>query len=220
MAEIRDQLLLEIGLSIKQLQDDTRATQQIILDNIDFFKGMGDVSDTLANILVEAMDKYDIANQIALDQFTKSSEFFKHTLSQKYANQSIMQEWFSDTVVTVMSAMCEYNTGYIQQWLDLKFKDFTQQTGVVTATLTYEQRVEFGEGIFKFALEELKVDPMALYVMRTLYIPYVSIYFLRPFDDYPYYDEWITELKRAHEAVKLKREKEKLLNDIETTDNS
>ena len=201
--ELRDQLLLELGLSIKQLQDDTRATQQIILDNIDFFKGMGSVSDKLAVILTEAMDKYDIANQLALEQFTKSSEFFKHTISNKYANQNIMQEWFSDFVIEVMliNTPEEMTRDYLKQWMNLKFRQFEASQRKPSSELTYKDRVNFGESLFAKAMLEANMTEYGQFILRTIYIPYTSLYYLEPMLNYPYMSDWIEQMNRFKQEV-------------------
>ena len=197
---------LVMGKAMLDLQEKIAGLVSMFDDNLNFIKGMGNVSQTLADILVNAMDKYEMANKLALDQLYKSSEFFKQTTSNKYANQNIMQEWFTDVVVDVFVQMSTWEKSYVEQWIDMKFKEWSHIHQNMPSALTYEERVEYGESIFRLAITELDVEEMSLYVCRTLYIPFISIYYLREMSDYPYYDEWLLELRKARTNLQARRE--------------
>lgn len=199
-----DEYRITLAYAILDLQNKINNLSSYLIDNMDFIQGMGDVAETLAEVLITAMDKYDIANRLAVEQLYKSSEFFKHTISSKYANQNIVQEWFSDVIVDVIVAMSDYDRIYVTEWLDQQFKDWINMGKKIPSALTYEDRVNFGEMIFEKAVHELGAKIMALYVCRTLYIPFISVYYLRPMTDYPYYEDWIKELEKSRRISELK----------------
>lgn len=186
---------LVVARALLDIQNRVAGLVELFRDNIDFIGGMGSVADSLADVLTSAMDRYDEAVRGSLEQVYRSSEFFKQTVSERYSHQNIVQEWFTDLVVDVVSRFSRYDTSYVAKWIDLKFKAFVTENGVPPGSLPFEERVEFGEGIFRAAVHELGADPKVVTILRASYIPFMSVYYLRRISDYPYYSEWVESLK-------------------------
>ena len=162
-----------------------------------YFESLGDFTVVMQNILTEAMDKTNLTSQITAETLKRAGDFYKHTVSNKYAHQNIMQEWFSDVVIDVIAEFSDYNKNYIFDWLNLKFRDFTiTHDEQQPSALEYTDRVDFGESIFLSAVEELGMSEKGLFVLRSLYIPYSSLYYLHPMSEYPYMDKWYKQLEK------------------------
>ena len=189
--------------AVLQLQKDVKASNKIISDNLDFVSGLGDVSQQMADVLTTMMEERDATLKNTLEQFTTSHAFFKETISNKYADQNIMQEWFSDMVVEIISQNSpdDYDVEYITEWLDLKFRSFKIKKRTLPATLRYHDRVEFGESIFKEAMAELGMTEFGLFVLRSMYIPYSSLYYLQPLFKYPYIDEYMDQIEKFKDRI-------------------
>ncbi len=163
----------------------------------EYFLQLGDVADVMQNILTDALEKSSLTSALTAETLKQSGNFYKNTVSSKYAYQNIMQEWFSDLVVKVICIFSAYDIEYISQWLNLKFRAFIHENKErMPSTLTYEARVNFGESIFLNAMDELGMDTKGLLILRSLYIPYTSLYYLKPMTAYPHYEQWVEQLKK------------------------
>jgi len=135
-------------------------------------------------------------NMLVADTFKKSSEFIKETNSVRYPYQNLMQEWFSDLMVVVYMEYTGRSRKHIEEWTRLQFREFIHNNmDRLPSTLTYEARVNFGESLFKKGMVDLGLTSKGFFICRTLYIPYISMYYLRPMSDYPHFEEWTADLE-------------------------
>jgi len=207
----------ELAKAVLSLQKDVKAQNQIFTDNLDFITGMGDVAEKMSDTLITIMDERDATLANVIEQFRTSTEFFKNTVSNKYVDQNIMQEWFSDMLVEVMSRNTpdqKYSISYVTEWTDLKFRSYKIQHKKLAATLPYLERVEFGENLFRLAQEELEVSDFGVFILRSMYIPFVSIYYLEPLFKYPYIQEYFKQLNKFRDHVGIMEEYEDDLKTI------
>lgn len=200
--------LITLSKAILQMQKDVKALHTLFIDNITFIKGMGDVPTQMSKVLMDIVDNHEKSTKLALQQLIGSTEFFKNTVSQKYPDFNIMQEWFTDFTIKVMDIFTELGEDYLFSWTKIKIQDYLRKYagGKVTAEMDYDERCAFGEYIFEKSVTELGADPMCKYILRTLYIPYVSLYYLKPLTDYPYLEEWLGDIEK-YNVMKKVREK-------------
>jgi len=200
-----DEALLILAKGTEKVQKDISELRELFEDNITFIQSMGDVADKMGDILVDISDNYSASIKSSVDQMRRTSEFFKNTTSQIYPQMNIIQEWFSEFAKETVCMFTDYEEPYIQHWMIVKTQDIARSMSKMSHEMTYDERVEFGERMFRMVTAELGADPMCHYILRTLYIPYISIYYLRPFTDYPYYKEWRADIKR-YQIMKEVRE--------------
>jgi len=201
-----EEAMKQLAKAVIELQKDVKAQNKIFQDNVNFISGMGDVAEKMSETLVTIMDERDATLVNVIDQFKSSTEFFKKTISNKYVDQNIMQEWFSDMTVEVMSRNTpdvKYGLAFVTEWLDLKFRQHKIDRKKLPATLNYVERVEFGEKLFSDAMEELEMSEFGLFVLRSMYIPYVSLYYLEPLFKYPYINDYFKQLTKFQASVHL-----------------
>lgn len=191
--------------AVLDLQKDVKAQNKLFKDNLDFISGMGNVADMMSDTLLKIMDERDATLANTIEQFRTSTEFFKKTTSSKYVDQNIMQEWFSDMMIEIMNQNSpdDYDTPYIMDWVDLRFRDYKIEHKKLTATLSYEERVEFGENMFKDSMKELQVSDFGLFTLRSMFIPYVSLYYLVPLFKYPHIDAYFKQLYHFRDSVEI-----------------
>ena len=206
MSVDNSEAMLKLATAVLKMQDDVKALHSLFLDNVTFIKGMGDVPEKMGDILLNIVEEHDKSTMFAMKQMVSSSEFYKNTISNIYPNMNVIQEWFSEFAKETVEIFTGLGEQYIQDWMIAETQTKARALGKTTAEMSYEERVEFGESMFRAVSEELNADPMCHYVLRTLYIPYISIYFLRPFTDYPYYEEWKSDIKRYTIMQRVRRE--------------
>lgn len=203
-----NEAMLTLSRAILNMQDDVKALHTLFLDNITFIKGMGDVPVQMSKILLDIVENHEASTKLALKQLIGSSEFFKNTVSQKYPDFNIMQEWFTDFTNRVIDIFTGLGYDYILSWTKIKIQDYLRKYagGKITSEMSYEERCAFGEYIFEKSVSELGADPMCRYVLRTLYIPYLSIYYLKPLTDYPYLKEWEDDIEGFNTMKRVREE--------------
>jgi len=178
----------------------------LLFDNITFIRNLGDVPEKMGEILMNIIENHDMSLTYAAKQMASSSEFYKNTISQIYPNMNIMQEWFSEFVKETVALFTGLDEAYVQDWMILKTQETARGMGKMATEMSYEERCYFGETLFRGIIKDFKAPIMLLYILRTVYIPYISVYYLRPFTDYPYYQEWRLDVSR-YEISQNVREK-------------
>lgn len=191
-----DEALLLLAKAVNKVQDDVKEIYDLFHDNITFIKNMGDISDQIGKILLDISDNYDASIKSSVDQMRRSSDFFKSTSSNIYPKMNIMQEWFSEFAKETIVIFTGLEAEYVQDWMIVKTQELVMAVGKMTSEMSYSERVAYGEAMFSMITRDLGADPMCHYILRTLFIPYISIYYLRPFTDYPFFDEWKADLAR------------------------
>ena len=204
--EGNSETLVLLSKAILELQNDVKALHTLFLDNVTFIKGMGDVPEKMGEILFNIVEEHDKSVQHSYETMLRSSEFFKNTQSQIYPKMNIMQEWFSEFNKEIVHIFTGLELDYIQQWMIVRTQDFVRPLGKLSGEMNYEERVEFGERMIRAVTQELGADPLCAYIMRTLFIPYISIYYLRPLTDYPYFKEWKAELEQYKMVTEVREE--------------
>ena len=195
--------LVTLSKAVLKMQDDVKALHSLFLDNVTFIKGMGDVPDQMGRVLMDIVDNHELSTKFALQQLVSSSEFFKNTTSTKYSGFNIIQEWFSELGNKVIDIFTDLGYEYIYNWSQVKVQDYIRErSGKLTGEMTYEERCVFGEWLFALTVTELGADPACHFILRALYIPYISIYYLRPFDEYPFLEGWLEDMQ---EYVRTKK---------------
>lgn len=192
----RNEALLILAKAINKMQGEMKDLKELFEDNVTFIKGMGDVPTAMGEVLMNIVNEHDDSVRFSMQQMMRSSEFYKNTISSIYPKMNIMQEWFSEFAKETIALFTEYDEEYIQDWMILKTQESAMSMNKTTAEMSYDERCVFGESMFYQITKDLGADPMCHYILRTLYIPYVSIYYLRPLTDYPYYKEWKSDIKR------------------------
>lgn len=166
-----------------------------------YFLNMGDFTQAMSNILNDALDKTSIVSEIASKTIKESGDFYKKTYSSKYFNQNIFQEWFFDAIVDALSKFSSYDEEYIENWLNIKFMAYTQEHEKdIFSVLLYNEYVDYMEKLFLQCITDLRVNKFCIFVIRTLFISYVSIYFVRPVSDYPKFYEWLKDIEKYREV--------------------
>lgn len=209
-----ENILVKLAGAIELLQNDVKALFKLFSENVTFIKGMGDVPDQMGKVLMDIVDNHEVSTKMAMQQLVNTSEFFKQTESQIYPNMNIMQEWFSEFAKETIGIFTDRSDDYIRNWLIVKTQDESRRRGKLSNEMDYYERADYGETIFKSVVNELGADPMCHYILRTLYIPYVSVYYLRPFTDYPYYEEWKKDLERFTLLQEVRAEMENKYPDM------
>lgn len=209
LIDVVNKIIGGLNLMNKKLNDiqDSVTTYDEYRVNIkrlnEYFSHLGDFGEAMQQVLTDVIDKHDTTNDLVAQAFYRSSEFFKETISDKYAYQNIMQEWFSDIITIIIAEYTKDKIDliYARQWLDLKFKDFVgspKQT--LPSMLEYMDRVNFGETIFQMAVDELEMSSKGMFILRTLFIPYTSLYYLKPMINYPKFETWLEQIQKFKEC--------------------
>ena len=184
-----------LSTAVLKMQDDVKALHTLFLDNVTFIKGMGDVPDKMGEVLLSIVSDHDRSKAYAFETMKRSGDFFKNTTSQIYPNFNLIQEWFSEFAKEVVAIFTGLSEEYVQDWMIVKVQDQMRKYGKMASEMTYDERVVYGEELFDMVETELHAGKMCKYILRAIFIPYISLYYLRPFIDYPYFDEWKAELE-------------------------
>jgi len=195
---------------IKVLNDLIEANNRInrklnfVLEDVsglkEYFLKIGDLAKVMQDILTDALEKTALTNKVTVETLKRAGDFYKYSESTKYAFQNIMQEWFSDLVIIVISSFTDYDVDHVSNWLNLKFLNFTHDNKM-PSVLSYEERVKFGESIFSDAIDELDMPEEGRFVLRTLYIPFSSLYYFKPMVEYPEFETWKNSLENFKHTI-------------------
>ncbi len=160
-----------------------------ISENLTFIKGMGDVANAMANVLLDVTDKQNVVNKTIASIMANSQAFLNQSSGDH--RTSISQKWLIEFFGKVISENSHWSETDAVNWLMLKFQDTEHEIGTRIANLPFTEKVSVTELGFVEVQEELKVSDLGMLIMRTGYMMYVCYWHAKPVLEYPYLEQWL-----------------------------